>query len=173
VVGADLLVPVGDDQHRRGPLQPPPQEHQQVQGGLVGPVGVLDHHHLPRRLGKLVLERGEDGLAWAPRGEQLGQPAARLAGDVVQRPQGPRREQRVAGPQQEPGLRRLPLGEPPDQHRLADAGLARHQDDATARGRVGQRAAQLVQQRGALEQVHDKATLPRAAAAGGACEGCR
>ena len=38
-------------------------------------------------------------------------------------------------------------------------------DDAAPLGRVGQRAAQLLQQRGALEQVHDKATLPRAAAA--------
>jgi hypothetical protein len=127
-------------------------------------VGVLDHHHLPRRPGELVQERVKELLAWASRGEQLGQPAAGLPGDVVQRPQRPRREQRVAGPQQEPGLRRAPLGEPPDQHRLADAGLARHQDDATAHGRVGQGAAQLVQQRGALEQVHDKATLPRAAA---------
>jgi hypothetical protein len=112
------------------------------------------------RPGELVQERVKELLAWASRGEQLGQPAAGLPGDIVQPPQRPGRQQRVAGPQQEPGIRRPLLGEPPDQRRLADAGLARHQDDPATHGRVGQRAAQLVQQRGALEQVHDKATLP-------------
>ena len=86
VVGADLVVAVGDEQQRPGALHPPPQEHQQVEGGLVGPVGVLDHDHLtPRRLRELVQERVEDGLPWSARGEQLGQPAVRLPGDVVQR----------------------------------------------------------------------------------------
>jgi hypothetical protein len=160
VVGANLVVAVGDNQQRPGALHPPPQEHQQVQGGLVGPVGVLDHDHLaPRRLCELVQERGEDGLPRPPRGEQLGEPAARLPGDVVQRPQGTGREQRVTGPQQGPDVRRLPLGEPLDHRRLADAGLARQQDDAAARRRRGQHAAQLLQQRSALEQVHHKQTL--------------
>jgi len=95
----------------------------------------------------------------APRGEQLGQPAARLPGDVVQRTQRTGREQRVTGPQQEPGIRRLPLNEPLDQRRLADAGLARQQDDAASRRRRGQYAAQLLQQRRALDKVHHNATL--------------
>jgi len=66
VVGAQLVVAVGDDQHRRGALQPASQEHQQVQGRLVGPVRVLHHHHhhhhLPRRPRELVQEGGEHGL---------------------------------------------------------------------------------------------------------------
>jgi uncharacterized damage-inducible protein DinB len=82
-----------------------------------------------------------------------------MPGDVVQRTQRTGREQRVTGPKQEPGIRRLPLGEPLDQRRLADAGLARQQDDAAARRRRGQHGAQLLQQRGALEQVHHNATL--------------
>jgi hypothetical protein len=94
---------------------------------------------------QLVQERGEDGLPWPSRGEQFAQPAARLAGDVVQRTQRTGREQRVAGPQQEPGIRRVPLGEPLDQRRLADAGLARHQDDTATHRRRGQLAGQLVQ----------------------------
>jgi hypothetical protein len=83
----------------------------------------------------------------------------------VQRPQGPGREQRVTGPEQEPGVRRLPLGELPDQHRLADAGLARHQHDPASGGRRGQHAGQLAQHRGALQQIHNLPTLPRAAPA--------
>jgi hypothetical protein len=63
VVGAQLVVAVGDDQHHRRALQPPPQEHQQVQGRLVGPVGVLHHDHLPpRRPRERVQEGGEDSL---------------------------------------------------------------------------------------------------------------
>jgi hypothetical protein len=160
VVGAHLVVPVGHDQHRRGTLQATPQEHQQVKGRLVGPVHVLHHDHPPpRRLRERIQERGEDGLPRPPRAEQGGQPATRLPGDVVQRPQRPGRQQRVTGPQQEPDIRRTLLGEPPDQGRLADAGLARHQDDTAARRRRGQHAAQLLQQRRALEQVHHNAAL--------------
>jgi hypothetical protein len=135
-------------------------------------VGVLDHHHLsPRRPGQLVQERREHGLPRAPRGEQAGQPAAGLPGDVVQRPQRPGREQRVAGPQQDPGVRRPLLAEPPDQRRLTDAGLAREQDDAAAVRRGGQHAAQLVQQPGTFEQVHRSATLRGRRCRGIASEG--
>jgi hypothetical protein len=81
----------------------------------------------------------------------------------VQRPEGAGGEQRVAGPQQEAGVRRPPLGEPPDQRRLADAGLAGQQHDAAARRRRGQHPVQLLQQRSALEQVHHNATLRLAA----------
>jgi hypothetical protein len=168
MVGRQLVVAVGDQQQRPGPLHPPAQEHQQVQGRLVRPVGVLHHHHHhrgPASLVQLVQERGEHGLPRVPGGEQPGQPAAGLAGDVVQRPQRPGREQRVTGPQQEPGIRRVPLGEPPYQRRLADAGLARHQHDAAAGRRRGQHAGQLAQHRGALQQVHRPPTLPRAAPA--------
>jgi hypothetical protein len=73
MVGRHLVVSVGEQQQRPGPLHPSPQEHQQVQGGLVGPVSVLDHDHpRPAPLVQLVQERGEDGLPWPPRGQQLG-----------------------------------------------------------------------------------------------------
>jgi hypothetical protein len=62
--------------------------------------------------------------------------------------------QRIARAEQEPGARRVPLAEPPDQSRLADAGLAHHQHDTAGRGGRGQHIVQLRQQRGTLEQVH-------------------
>jgi hypothetical protein len=118
-------------------------------------VGVLDHHHLwPAPPVELVQEPGEQLLARASGGQEGGQPAAGLAPQVVQRPKRPGREQRVAGPEQEPGVGRMALGEPPDQRRLAHAGLAGHQDDTAAGGRRAQGGAQLIQQRSALEQVH-------------------
>jgi hypothetical protein len=161
VVDRQLVVAVADQQQRPGPLDPPAQEHQQVQGRLVRPVGVLHHDHpRPSSLVQLVQERGEHGLPRVSGGEQPGQPAAGLPGDVVQRAQRPGREQRITNAEQEPGIRRPPLGEPPDQRRLADAGLARHQDDTAPRGRRGQHAVQLLQQPSALKQVHHAETLP-------------
>jgi hypothetical protein len=102
---------------------------------------------------ELVQERGEELLPRAPGRQQPGQPAAGLASEVVQRPQRPRREQRVTGPDQEPGVPRVPLREPPDKGRLADPGLTGHQDDLAA---GGQRAGQLVQEGATLEEVHTR-----------------
>jgi hypothetical protein len=63
MVGCHLVVAVGDDQQRLGVFHPSPQEHQQVQGRLVRPVGVFDHHDLrARRLVQLIQERGEQPL---------------------------------------------------------------------------------------------------------------
>jgi len=39
---AGVLVPVGDDQERRDILEAAAEEPQQVHGGLVGPVHILD-----------------------------------------------------------------------------------------------------------------------------------
>jgi hypothetical protein len=143
MVACHLVVAVGDDQQRPGVVHPPPQEHQQVQGRLVRPLGVLDHYH-PRvlRLVQLIQERGEQPLPRLPRRQQLGEPAARLPGDVVQWAQRTWREQRITSSYQEPCIGRMPLGKPPDQGRFADAGLARHQGDEAARRRPGEDAVQ-------------------------------
>jgi hypothetical protein len=143
MVDRQLVVPVADDQQRPRPLHPPPQEHQQIQSRLIRPLGILDHHNLrARRLVQLIQERGEQLLPWPSRGEQLGQPAARLPGDIVQRAKRPGREQRITSTQEEPGIRRMPLDEPLDQCRLADASLARHQGDKAAGRRPGEYAFQ-------------------------------
>ena len=46
VIRSHLVVAVGDEQQRRQPVDPAAQEGQPVQGRLVGPVRVLDHHQL-------------------------------------------------------------------------------------------------------------------------------
>ena len=154
VVDAELVVAVRDDQQRPGPLHPPAQEHQQVQGRLVGPVGVLHDHDLgPGSVVELVEERGEELLTGAPSRQQVGQAPAGLPPEVVQRPERPRREQRIAGPDQEPRVPRVPLGEPPDKRRLADPRLTGHQHDPAAHG---QHAGQLIQ-----EEVRSSSSMTR------------
>jgi hypothetical protein len=138
MVDRHLVIAVGDHQERLGVLYPTPQEHQQVQGRIIRPVGILHHGHLrPAAPVQLVEERGEQLLPRTAGRQQRGQPAAHLPGDVVQRTQRTGREQRVTDPQQEPGIPRVQLGEPAHQRRLADAGLARHQDDTAAPRRCG------------------------------------
>jgi hypothetical protein len=88
VVEVEFVVAVGDQQQRPGLVDASSQEHQQVQGRLIGPVGVLDHDDLwPGRLVELVQEGREQPLPRAPGGQQGGRWAAGLAGNVVQGPE--------------------------------------------------------------------------------------
>jgi hypothetical protein len=123
-------------------------------------VDVLHHDHLtPRPPVQLVKERGEQLLTRAPVGQQGRQPPTNLTPDVVQRTKRPGREQRIARPEQETRVPRMPLPEPLDQRRLADTGLTRDRDDVADRLGRSQYAAQLTQQRRALEKIRHDATL--------------
>jgi hypothetical protein len=155
MLGAQLVVAVGDQQQRRDPLQPPTDEDQQVQGRLVGPVRVLHHHDRPplRPLLQLVEKRREHRLARPACGQHLGQPAAGLAGDVVQRTQRPGRQQRITDSQQAPGICLVALCELPDEGRLADPRLTRHQHGLPACGRdPSQQPVQLAHHVRALQE---------------------
>jgi hypothetical protein len=78
-------------------------------------------------LAQLVEHRREQVLARTR--DRLGERAARLVGDVAQRPHRPRRDQRVAGAPQHA----VPVGERGHQRRLSDPGLAGHDDHAPRR----------------------------------------
>jgi hypothetical protein len=135
VQGADLIVAVGDDQQGGSDPDPPGQEAEQVQGGLVGPVDVLDHQHGHHRGIVQPFEQG--GKQHLPRrlvAKQLLEPTAERGGDVGQRPQRPRGGQRVTGAPQDLGGLPLLDGELLDQRRLADACLTTDQDQSPATG---------------------------------------
>jgi hypothetical protein len=115
-----------DDQHtiRRDPAR---QQPEHVERRLVGPVHVLHDQHgrlvpaqlLDQRRRHLVRDR----LTQQP----LRELGAYVGGEVVNRPQRPRREKRIARPAQHP-RRAGPLrAEPPDQRRLAAPRLRRNQ----------------------------------------------
>jgi hypothetical protein len=124
------LVAVGQHQHARQPRDAPGEVAEHVQGGVVGPVDVLDDQYR-RPAGQLLVHGGEDRLPPGPRLHGLGQGQRGVlrSGHVPERSQRPRRDQVVARAHQHPGLgRRLPR-EPPDQHRLADPGLTGDEHD--------------------------------------------
>ena len=81
VPGPELVVAVGHHHHRRRAGHPAADEHEQVQGGLVGPVGVLDHrHHRPATGVEQVQEARRTGGAGSARrrpGSASSPPASR------------------------------------------------------------------------------------------------
>ena len=125
-----------------------------VQGGLVGPVHVLDDQH-----GGLGAQRLDHRPVAALRGrgpvEQRRDPAAEPVRDVVQRAEGAGGEQVVAGPRQHPHLAGRRRDERLDQAGLPDARLSgdgRNPAHPTERGVEGR--TQRSQRRTAFQQLH-------------------
>jgi hypothetical protein len=136
MLAGQLVVAVGQHQDGRQLGDPPGQEAQHVQGGLVGPVHVL-HHQDGRVPGPVQLgpQRGQHRVPLAALRQRPGQLGADVADQVAERPQGPRRAQVVAVADQQAPVRRQQPVQRPDQARLADAGLAGDEHQPALAGR--------------------------------------
>src|SRR5215472_304207 len=121
MVARKLLVPVTQDEQALHALYPSADEADNVQGGLVGPVQILDHQD-----GGTALPQFEEQCRGNFKGlvavrDALRQRSTRYLGQVVQRSERTRREERLAsGPEE---ARRISgtLAELAQQSRLADA----------------------------------------------------
>jgi hypothetical protein len=156
MIVAQLIVPVGGQQQHAHPAQPPPEEAQQVDRGLIGPVDILDHHH---GQGAGCVDPGQEGreqpVPVRPLAAQRAEFPADLRADVEQRAQRTRGQQPVAGPPQPAGPLRMLL-ERFDKRGLPDSRLAGHQDQpAVAQPRRAGILGQRVQKRRSLQQLHD------------------
>jgi hypothetical protein len=115
----DLVLPVHHDDHRRTPLDAPPEEPQQVERAVIGPLRVVEHDQ-GGRVPQFVEEQLPD--------------LDRIAGEphVPQRPERHRRRERFArAAQQTAGDL---AAERVDQRRLARARVAGHQHQAAVSG---------------------------------------
>ena len=74
---AGRVGPERDHQRSGGRADPAPEECEQVERALVGPVQVLDHQHPRRALGDLVEQRRHQVLASAVAAQGVGQAARR------------------------------------------------------------------------------------------------
>jgi hypothetical protein len=122
MVVAQLVVAVGEHQHAGQGRDSPGQVAEHVQGGVVGPVDVLDDHRR-RPAGQLLVHGPEHRVPAGDLVDGLGQGPVGVVGHVPERAQGPRRHQVVAGAHQHPDRPGRLLGERPDQAGLADPGL--------------------------------------------------
>ena len=102
------LGPAGDDHAARRAGQAPPEQRDEVERRVVGPVQVLDHEHGAARPARSASRRGR-ARGRRPRSRIRTRRRGRSR-DVAQRPHRPRRDQRVAGAPQHavrrPGRRR-------------------------------------------------------------------
>jgi hypothetical protein len=178
VVALQRVVAVGRDHQRRHPLHPPAEQLHDVERRLVGPVEVFqdDDGRLPDR----AAQRPEDLAGGCAALGHLRQLSAHLVGDVDQRPERSRREERLARPGQHPdGL--LALAERTHDRRLADPRLAAEHDHLPAPAATNLREAvvELREVAIALQQLHTSTLGPsrprinRAVGVGGAKDGWR
>ena len=150
----------GHDEAAARPHQPAREERQQVEGGVVGPVQVLHHEHRGRAGAHLVEERPEHLLARRGALQRRAHRAVDLARHVPQRAHRPRRHERIADAPQHPVAPAL-RARGGHQRGLADARLARHEDDASGRAGGVQRR---VEQRPfvvTLEKLHGSSCVER------------
>lgn len=73
MIAANLIATQRYHHHAWQVSDPTPQEHQQIQGGLIGPVDVLDHHDR-RPCTEEVEELCEHDVLVLARREQIAEP---------------------------------------------------------------------------------------------------
>ena len=119
----------------------------QLDGGVIGPVGVLDDDQCRWAGAERVEQAAEQFVAVIGRGE------THRGRSVEERAEGARRDQRVAATEGDPGRRRRARGERTDERGLADPRLATDERDPTpALLGVGEPVAQLPELPIPLEQ---------------------
>jgi hypothetical protein len=153
----DVVRTAGEHDERVHAVQPPRELAQRVEGGVVGPVHVLDQQErrpLAREAGQQRLQQVVAGAV----GERGPQRRWAVPGDVAQGAEGPRGEQVVAAAAQHGPVGRQVGRERAHQCGLADACLAGDERDrARTRRDPLRRPAQDVELRGAFHQRrHDQ-----------------
>lgn len=155
VIGTDLVVAVGDEQERGKTTNPAADELEQVQRGVVDPMGVFDHDY-PRdvRTFELGEERREEALAADAPAQGRSQRAVCLLRHVMHGPEWPRSGERVAHSPEREHAAAASRNEMFDQARFAHSCFAGdRRDPAGASGGVGEEHVQLRKERLALEEV--------------------
>ncbi len=151
---ADLVVPERHHHQGTGRFDPPREESQEVDGGGVGPVRILDDQQRGLDPAQLGEHRAEQRL---PSGVALEQPceAGLHGGDVPEGAERPRGGQRIAASDEHPPGRDTGSEKRPHQAGLPCPGLAADQcQDAPSRRGLGPRLGQRSQRTLALEQQH-------------------
>ena len=157
----ELVVAIRCHDERGGGLDPAPDDTHDVQRRLVGPVHVLDHEN--RRAALELLQESTCDIVRPPSGaHQLVENAACFLAHLDERPQRPRRGERVAGAPEDACRARDRAAERPHEHGLADACLAGDEHQPTRAGpSLRMSAVQRSERLLALEQVSGSSRLTR------------
>jgi hypothetical protein len=96
------LIAVGHDHRGAHTLQTVGEQSEYIKCRLVRPLRVVDHHDRRRPSPELAPQRHRHVMRRCSPLDQLSQLAADNLGDVKQRPEWPRREQRIANTPEHP-----------------------------------------------------------------------
>lgn len=150
--GVQRVVSEAEHEDGRQPAQPAGEVTQHVEGGVVGPVHVLDDEH-GRQAAELLDRCGEDVAARLRCERPLERPAGTPYG-VPQRSERARGQQVVTRADEHPHPLAEGVEERTDHAGLPDAGFAGDQRDGSLpRGRVRDRLVECVEVAGALQQL--------------------
>jgi hypothetical protein len=129
----ELVVAIADDHQRRHRLHPAGEQPQDVERRLVRPVHVLEHEHGRDPRAQLARQRHHHRVRHRTTLNDRLQLAPGGLGNLDQRPERARREERVASAPEDPRRPAALLAEPPQEDRLADPGLAADQQHLPTR----------------------------------------
>ena len=150
----EFVVAIRHDDQYGERLDPSHEEAQHIEGGLVGPVHVLQHEDGRPTFGELLGQRCCDVERDRVALHELTKLRASLLRDVDYRSERPWREQRVACAPEEPRAAGMSLAEVSDEGGLAAASLGCDDDEAaTSIEHQCIRRFEPVQERVSLEQV--------------------
>ena len=157
----ELVVAEGRDDERWKRLDPTPDDPQDVERRLVGPVQVLNDDDGGGGPPELAHQRGGELVRPDAARRSSLELAARRLGDVEERPKRTRCEERVARAPQNTH-RTLVVAEPSRECRLSHPGLSSHEHEPAVSGRNdgSKRVRKRRELIGALEQLAD-ALRPR------------
>ena len=161
LTGGQRLRPARQHQTAASLGQPPRQQGDDVERGLIGPVKILDRDRRRSKRGELVQQRSQERLAPSAVLHRLRERSAGPTRDIVHRPQRPRDHQRVAGPPQHAHPVRG-AEHAAHERRLADPGLAGHEHDPARRTRLGERLLEVCDVGLPLQQHHPHGRPARA-----------
>src|ERR1043165_7223404 len=120
----ELVVAVRKQDQRADVVDLPDQEAEDVEGRLVGPVDVLEDDDSRGVWRERSHERADELVELLSRRQRVPEVAVEAVGDIEQRAERPRGEERVAVAEQERGPPALLGGETVEQRRLSDTRLA-------------------------------------------------
>ena len=133
MTAVELVVPVADQQEAGNGLDSTREQPEHIERGLVAAVDVVEHEDRRGPHPQLTGERSRDLVRPRPRGDDLRQFATGRLGDVEERAERTRREQRVAGPPQHSRHAGALIAEAMKKRRLADPGLPSDEDNPSPR----------------------------------------
>jgi hypothetical protein len=153
VAAIDPVVAIGRQHERGDRLDAASEQAQDVERRLIGPVEVLEHDDVRRPAAQLARQRGDELARRGALRDQRSELAADVVGDVDERAERARGEQRVARSPQHPTSASA-VAERPHERRLADSRLAGDEDEPPAALRTHRRqvAVECLELRAALEQ---------------------